>query len=166
MAIIHRSSNGADQLELRHHLSFRRPLLTAARWIAAVIVFPILLGAVVFFFLVNSSRGHAYLINLIEKQAGEDKEPKFVNADRPAHCLTVSRRLRPIAPCHFGVDCITIMIGSGFRHVMAGDGLTMTFSATLACVAIELQQPMRLRFEAVALAVTSGKFAVSILGIR
>ena len=50
---------------------FGRPLLLAAKWIAVVIVFPILLGAAVFAFLVNSERGHAYLINLIQKQAGE-----------------------------------------------------------------------------------------------
>jgi len=68
---INRSSNDANRRESRFHRSFRRPLLIAARWIAAVIVFPILLGAVVFFFLANSSRGHVYLINLIEKQAGE-----------------------------------------------------------------------------------------------
>ena len=72
MAIIHRSSRDSEFREPQRHRSFRRPLLLAARWIAAVIVFPILLGAVVFFFLVNSSRGHAYLINLIEKQAEEN----------------------------------------------------------------------------------------------
>ncbi len=71
MAIIHRSSNDSEPREIHSHRSFRRPLLLAAKWIAVVIVIPILLGAAVFAFLVNSARGHAYLINLVQKKAGE-----------------------------------------------------------------------------------------------
>ncbi len=71
MAIIHRPSDDAQSHEPDPHRSFRRPLLLAARWIAVLIIFPILLGAAVFSFLVNSARGHAYLINLVQKQAGE-----------------------------------------------------------------------------------------------
>jgi translocation and assembly module TamB len=39
--------------------------------VATVVVIPILIGAVVLLCVVNSSRGHTYLINLIQKQAGE-----------------------------------------------------------------------------------------------
>jgi translocation and assembly module TamB len=46
-------------------------MLIAVRLIAVVVVFPIVLGAMVFAFLVNSSRGHAYLIDKIQKQAQE-----------------------------------------------------------------------------------------------
>ena len=71
MTIIHRSSGDSEPREIHSHRSFRRPLLLAAKWIAVVIIFPILLGAAVFAFLVNSARGHAYLINLVQKKAGE-----------------------------------------------------------------------------------------------
>ena len=55
----------------RQRLSARRPLLSAAKWIAAIIIFPILLGAVVFAFLVNSTAGHSYLLKRIQEQATE-----------------------------------------------------------------------------------------------
>ena len=71
MTIIHRSSGDFEPREIHSHRSFRRPLLLAAKWIAVVIIFPILLGAAVFAFLVTSARGHAYLINLVQKKAGE-----------------------------------------------------------------------------------------------
>jgi translocation and assembly module TamB len=71
VAIIHPSSGDSDFQEPRPRRSFRRPLLIAARLIAVVVVFPIVLGAMVFAFLANSSRGHAYLIGQIQKQAQE-----------------------------------------------------------------------------------------------
>ncbi len=71
MAIFNPSSRDSGPGEIRPNRSLGRPLLLAAKWIAVVIVFPILLGAAVFAFLVNSERGHAYLIKLIQKQAGE-----------------------------------------------------------------------------------------------
>jgi translocation and assembly module TamB len=71
VAIIHRSSGDSEFRETHPHRSLRRPLLLAARWLAVVIVFPILLGTAVFAFVVNSARGHAYLINLVQKQAEE-----------------------------------------------------------------------------------------------
>jgi hypothetical protein len=46
-------------------------LIAVARFFVVVIVFPILLGAVVLTLLVNSARGHAYLIDQIQKKAGE-----------------------------------------------------------------------------------------------
>ena len=61
----------SDPREPQRNRSLRRPLLMVAKFVAVVIVFPILLGAVVFAIAMNSSRGHAYLINLIQKQAGE-----------------------------------------------------------------------------------------------
>ena len=71
MAIIHRITGGLDPRDPEPRQSFRRALLMAARFIAVTIVFPILLGAVVLALLVNSTRGHAYLINLIQKQAAD-----------------------------------------------------------------------------------------------
>ena len=71
MTIIQTSTDGTDPREPRPQRFFRRHLFIALRLIAVVILFPILLGALVFAFLVNSARGHAYLINLIQKQAEE-----------------------------------------------------------------------------------------------
>ena len=71
MAIIHNISGDPDPRETQPGRSFRWPLLAVGKLIFAVIVFPILLGAVVFMFLVNSSRGHAYLLDLLQKKAGE-----------------------------------------------------------------------------------------------
>lgn len=71
MAIIHTSSGDSHSREPRPRRSFRRPLLIVARLIAVVVVFPIVLGAFVVAFLVNSSRGHAYLIGKIQEQAQE-----------------------------------------------------------------------------------------------
>src|SRR5215469_11639711 len=49
----------------------RRHLLKAATWIAAVIIVPILIGFAIVLFLINTGRGHAYLVNLIQNQAAE-----------------------------------------------------------------------------------------------
>jgi len=46
-------------------------LLKAATCVAAVIVVPILIGFAIVLFLINTGRGHAYLINLIQNQAAE-----------------------------------------------------------------------------------------------
>ena len=70
MATIHKSI-GNPTGEPPTHRSFRRPLLIAAKLFVTVIVFPILLGALVFFFVLNSSGGHAYLVNLVQKKATE-----------------------------------------------------------------------------------------------
>ncbi len=69
MAIIHRSAVTPDPREPLPRRTFRRRLLIAARLIAVVLVFPILLGAAVLALAVNSSRGHAYLIRLVQKKA-------------------------------------------------------------------------------------------------
>ncbi len=71
MAIIHRITGDPANREPQPRRTFRRSLVIAARFIAVTIVFPILLGAVVLAVLVNSSRGHAYLINTLQNKAGE-----------------------------------------------------------------------------------------------
>jgi len=71
VAIIHRITGAPDPREPQPRRSFRRPLLIAARFITVTIVFPILLGALVLALLVNSSRGHAYLINTLQQKAAE-----------------------------------------------------------------------------------------------
>ena len=68
MAIIHPSSATPDSSGPRYLRSFRRPFLVA-RWIAVVVIFPILLGAAIVALLVDSSRGHTYLITLIQQKA-------------------------------------------------------------------------------------------------
>ena len=90
MAIMHRSSNESDPREPQPRRSFRRPLLIVAKFFAIVIVFPILLGAFVFFALLNSSRGHAYLINLIQKQAAENLGVPVRLQNLDLHLSTVS----------------------------------------------------------------------------
>jgi len=49
----------------------RRRLLAIAEAVAAFLVLPILVGAIVLLSFVNSSRGHAYLLGLIEQKAAE-----------------------------------------------------------------------------------------------
>jgi translocation and assembly module TamB len=71
VVIFHRSFGDPDPREPQPNRSWRRPLLTAAKWIAAMIVFPILFGALILVVLVNSTRGKAFLIHLIQRQAGE-----------------------------------------------------------------------------------------------
>ncbi len=71
MAIFHRSNHDPDPREPQPNRSLRRPLFVAAKWVAAMIVFPILFGALVLVILVNSTRGKVFLIHLIQRQAGE-----------------------------------------------------------------------------------------------
>jgi translocation and assembly module TamB len=71
VAIIRTSSDGSEPREPRPQRSWRKPLVAVARFVFVVIVFPILLGAVVLALLVNSARGHAFLIDLMQKKAGE-----------------------------------------------------------------------------------------------
>ena len=53
--------------EPRH--TTRHRIALAAKWIAGVIVLPILFGLVIAAVLINTSQGHALLINLMQKQA-------------------------------------------------------------------------------------------------
>lgn len=46
-------------------------LITAAKWFGAVIVFPMLVGAIVLAFLVNTAAGHNYLLKRIQDQAAK-----------------------------------------------------------------------------------------------
>lgn len=63
-------TSGLSEHRNRHWLT-RRRLLTVAKVVAAFIVLPLIMGAIVFSIFVNSARGHAYLIGLIEQKAGE-----------------------------------------------------------------------------------------------
>ena len=90
MAIIDRSSVNPDLRKSHPRRSVSRPLLIAAEWIAAVIAVPILVGAVVFFFLANSSRGHAYLIDIIQKQASESLGTRVRLQTLDLHLTTLS----------------------------------------------------------------------------
>jgi translocation and assembly module TamB len=49
----------------------RRRLIIAAKLIGGLIIFPILFGLVIATILINSSRGHAYLINLMQTKASQ-----------------------------------------------------------------------------------------------
>ncbi len=90
MAILHRSPDDSDSREPQSRRSFRRPLLIVGKFFATVIVFPILLGAFVFFALLNSSRGHAYLINLIQKQVTESLGVPIRLQNLDLHLATLS----------------------------------------------------------------------------
>lgn len=90
MAIIRRITGALNPNEPQPHRSFRRPLLAVARLVFAVVVFPILLGAVVLALVVNSSRGYAYLINLIQKQAGESLGVPVRLQNFDVHLFTLS----------------------------------------------------------------------------
>ena len=46
-------------------------LVTVAKAVLAFIVFPILLGAIIAAFLLNSAAGHAYLLRLIQNEAAK-----------------------------------------------------------------------------------------------
>ncbi|HEY1579755.1 MAG TPA: translocation/assembly module TamB domain-containing protein [Terracidiphilus sp.] len=67
MVILHRSSSTDEPREPSHRVRHR--IVTVAKWIGVVVIFPILMGLVVFAFLVNSSRGHDYVIHLVQDQA-------------------------------------------------------------------------------------------------
>jgi translocation and assembly module TamB len=55
----------------RHTHPLLRRLLTAAKWLTALVVFPILLGAVVLSLFVNTSRFHSYVIAVVQKGASQ-----------------------------------------------------------------------------------------------
>jgi len=66
VALLHHSS---DTNEQRPSNPARHRLLAVAKFIGAVIVFPIIFGFIIAMFLLNSSRGHAYLLGQIQDQA-------------------------------------------------------------------------------------------------
>ena len=68
MAIFHQPS---DSNENRPVHPARHRVLTVARWIGVVIVFPIVFGFIIAMVLLNSSRGHAYLLTQIQDQASK-----------------------------------------------------------------------------------------------
>ena len=68
MAILHHSS---DSSENRPAHPARHRVLKIAKWIGAVIIFPIIFGFIIAMTLLNSSRGHAYLLHLIQDQASQ-----------------------------------------------------------------------------------------------
>lgn len=69
MVLLHPPSNIDEPRDPGH--GGRRYLLLAVKWIGGVIIFPILFGLVIASVLINSSRGHAYLINMVQSKAGE-----------------------------------------------------------------------------------------------
>ncbi len=68
----------------------RRRLLFAVRWFAALVVFPILLGAIVLSLFVNSSRFHSYIIATVEKQASNKLGVPVVLQNITLHLSTLS----------------------------------------------------------------------------
>lgn len=66
MALLHQSSDSNEQ---RPPHQTRHRLLKIAKFIGAVIVFPIIFGFIIAMILLNSSRGHAYLLGQIQDQA-------------------------------------------------------------------------------------------------
>ena len=68
MALLHHSSDSNEQQPTH---PTRHRLLAVAKFIGAVVVFPIILGFIVAMFLLNSSRGHAYLLGQIQDQASK-----------------------------------------------------------------------------------------------
>jgi translocation and assembly module TamB len=66
VALLHHSSDSSEQQS--SHPAHHR-VLTVAKWIGAVIVFPIILGFIFAMLLLNSSRGHAYLLGQIQTRA-------------------------------------------------------------------------------------------------
>jgi translocation and assembly module TamB len=50
-------------------IKLRRHLIAVARWFAAMVILPIVIGAIVLAVLVNSTRFHSYLLNTLETQA-------------------------------------------------------------------------------------------------
>ena len=66
MALLHHSSQNNEQ---RPSHTARHRALAVAKFIGAVVVFPIIFGFIIAMFLLNSSRGHAYLLGLIQDQA-------------------------------------------------------------------------------------------------
>jgi translocation and assembly module TamB len=135
-----RSSNNADQREPRLNRSFRRPLLIAARWIGAVIVFPTLLGAVVFSFLVNSSRGHAYLINLVEKQAGDSLGVPVRLQNLDLHLTTLSVDLYGLTVASAGPHPYPPLLQ--VQHVEAGIRVVSVFGRKWYFDSIRIDNPI------------------------
>jgi len=74
-----------------HHLP--RRLLAVAKWIGAVIVFPILLGLIIAALLINTSRGHAYIISLIQNKASQSLAVAVHLQNFKLHLATLSADL-------------------------------------------------------------------------
>ena len=68
MALLHHLSENNEQ---RPAHPARHRLLAIAKWIGAVVVFPIIFGFIIAMFMLHSSRGHAYLLGQIQDQAGK-----------------------------------------------------------------------------------------------
>ncbi|MBS1803084.1 MAG: translocation/assembly module TamB [Acidobacteria bacterium] len=66
MALLHHSSRNSEQQAAS---PARHRAIAIAKFIGAVVVFPIIFGFIIAMFLLNSSRGHAYLLGQIQDQA-------------------------------------------------------------------------------------------------
>ena len=64
-------SHSTDSRENRPAHPARHRVFTVAKWIGMVIVFPIIFGFIIAMVLLNSSRGHAYLLTQIQDQASK-----------------------------------------------------------------------------------------------
>ncbi|WP_109484445.1 translocation/assembly module TamB domain-containing protein [Occallatibacter savannae] len=66
MALLHHHSDNNEQQQprSRHHRA-----IAIAKFVGGVIVFPIIFGFIIAMFLLNSSRGHSYLLGQIQEQA-------------------------------------------------------------------------------------------------
>jgi translocation and assembly module TamB len=68
----------------------RRRLLLAVKWLAVLVVYPILLGAIVLSLFVNTSRFHSYLIATVQKQASDRLGVPVVLQNVALHLSTLS----------------------------------------------------------------------------
>lgn len=140
MAIIHTSNGDPDPREPQPDRSFRRPLLIAVRFVAVTIVFPILFGAVVLALLVNSSRGHAYLINTLQKKAGESLGVGVHLQNLNLHLTTLSVDLYGLtidgAGSHSNPPLLQV------QHASAGVGIVSVFGREWYFDRIRLDNPI------------------------
>ena len=83
---------GSDSAKKKNPVrgSSRRYLLSAFKWIAGVVVFPILLGAIVLVFFVNSDGFHSYLLGAIQTQAAAKLGVPVVLQNFTLHLSTLS----------------------------------------------------------------------------
>lgn len=69
MAFLNIHKHLTESPEPRHHTRHRIALI--AKWTGCVVIFPILLGLVIAAILIHSSRGHAFLINLMQNETAK-----------------------------------------------------------------------------------------------
>ncbi len=138
MAFLNRSPHGPGFHESTHPT--RRRLFIAAKWIGAVIVFPILFGLIVALYLINSTSGKTRILNIVQDQASQALNTSVRLQNFDLHLSTLSVDLYGLTV--YGANPHPAPPLLQVPHAQAGVRIVSVFGASWYFDSIRIDNPV------------------------